>query len=74
MTPAEKEEIYTLRLQGLGYKVIAKELLIGADAIKGYYKRYHLNKSVELIQSSEQAMNGLCPQCKNHPPKEARSH
>jgi len=35
MTPHQKEEIHKLRLQGLGYKTIAKELLLTADKVKG---------------------------------------
>ena len=35
MTPHQKEEINKLRLQGLGYKTIAKELLLTADKVKG---------------------------------------
>ena len=34
MTPAQKETVYNLRLQGLGYKAIARELLLSVDAVK----------------------------------------
>ena len=50
MTPAQKEEIYKHRINGLGYKAIAQELLISVDSIKGYCKRHHLNGSPEVVQ------------------------
>ena len=59
MTPAQKEEIYKLRLQGLGYKAIAKELLLTVDTVKGYCKRHDLSGQVEVAKVS-----GLCLQCK----------
>ena len=42
MTLAQKETVYNLRLQGLGYKAIARELLLSVDAVKSYCKRHHL--------------------------------
>lgn len=48
MTPDQKEEIHKLRLRGLGYKAIAKELLLTVDMVKGYCKR-HLSDPVELL-------------------------
>jgi len=47
MEATEKEEIYKLRLQGLGYKTIARELLLTVDTVKGYCKRHHLNGPME---------------------------
>ena len=35
VTPVQKETVYILRLQGLGYKAIARELLLSVDAVKG---------------------------------------
>ena len=67
MTSAQKEEIYKLRLQGLGYKAIARELLMSVDAIKGYCKRHHLNGPAEVVQLNAQVLqekNGVCLQCK----------
>ena len=69
MTPAQKEDVYKLRLQGLGYKAIARELLISADAVKSYCKRHHLNGPSEVVQlnaSVIQENSGLCLHCK-HP-------
>lgn len=68
MTPAQKEEIYKLRLQGLGYKAIARELLISEDAIKIYCKRHHLNGPAEVVQLNAEVIqknSGLCLRCKN---------
>jgi len=59
MSPNQKEDIHKLRLQGLGYKAIAGELLLTVDTVKGYCKRHHLNGQVEVATSS-----GLCLQCK----------
>jgi len=68
MTPAQKEEVYKLRLQGLGYKSIAKELHLSVDAVKGYCKRQHLNGPAEVVQLNAKeikANNGLCVRCNN---------
>jgi len=54
MTPDQKEQIHNLRQQGVGYKAIAKELLLTADTVKGYCKRHQLDGSVEV---------GFCLQC-----------
>ena len=67
VTPAQKENVYKLRLQGLGYKAIARELLLSADAVKSYCKRHHLNGPSEVVEQNVQVIeerNGLCPQCK----------
>ncbi|MBP2654234.1 MAG: hypothetical protein H6Q73_1803 [Firmicutes bacterium] len=67
MTPAQKQEIYKLRLQGLGYKAIAREMLISVDAIKGYCKRHGLNDSAKLVPLNAKTIeknSGLCLQCK----------
>ena len=67
MAPAQKEEIHKLRLQGLGYKAIAKELLLTVDTVKGYCKRHHLNGTVEVGQLNAKAIkesSGLCLHCK----------
>jgi len=66
MTPVQKEEIYKLRLQGLGYKVIAKELLISVDMVKSQCKRHQLTGQAKLVQINTQVFqtnNGLCLQC-----------
>lgn len=64
MTPAEKEEIDKLRLQGLGYKSIAKELLLTVDTVKGYCKRHHLNSPAAALQANVKEII-LCMQCEN---------
>jgi len=43
MEPTEKEHIFKLRLQGQGYKAIAKDLLLTVDTVKGYCNRKQLN-------------------------------
>lgn len=68
MTPAQKEEIYKLRLQGLGYKAIARKMQISTDIIKGYCKRHHLNGPAEVVELNAEvieAKNALCLNCKN---------
>ena len=67
MTPAQKETVYKLRLQGLGYKAVARELLLSVDAVKSYCKRHHLNGPPEAVQRNVQVIEeqrGLCPHCK----------
>ena len=64
MTPEQKEDIYKLRLQGMGYKAIAGELLLTVDVIKGYCKRHQLNGSVEEVQLRIKVTSGLCLHCK----------
>lgn len=68
MTPEQKEEIYKLRLQGLGYKAIAREMQLTVDAIKGYCKRHHLNGPAEVVELNSEVIkekNALCLRCKN---------
>lgn len=67
MTALQKEEIYKLRLQGLGYKAIARELLLSVDAIKRYCKRHHLNGPAEIVKLNAEVIlknSGLCLFCK----------
>ena len=67
MTPVQKETVYNLRLQGLGYKAIARELLLSVDAVKSYCKRHHLTGPPEAVQKNVQVIeeqHGLCPHCK----------
>ena len=67
MTPAQKETVYKLRLQGLGYKAIARELLLSVDAVKSYCKRHHLTGPPEAVRKNVQVIeeqHGLCPHCK----------
>jgi uncharacterized protein YjcR len=57
MTPDQKEEIHKLRLQGIGYKSIAKELLLAVETVKEY--------SATPKWPSRSAGTGLmCLQCK----------
>lgn len=64
MTPAEKEEIDKLRLQGLGYKSIAKALILTVDMVKGYCKRHYLNSLVTTLPANAKAIS-ICMQCEN---------
>ena len=69
MTKEQKEEIYKLRLDGLGYKSIAKALYVNSDAVKSYCKRHHLNGPAQLVALNAkviQEKNDLC-QCCNGP-------
>ena len=68
MTPEQKEAIYNLRLEGLGYKLIARELSLSADSVKGYCQRHHLIGPAEVVALNENVImekGGLCLQCKN---------
>ena len=40
MTNEQKREIWTLRTQGLGYKLIAKETGINQETVKSFLRRY----------------------------------
>ena len=61
MSPEQKEDIYKLRLQGMAYKAIAKELLLTVDTVKGHCKRHDLSDQVEVA-----TVIGLCLQCKKN--------
>jgi hypothetical protein len=68
MTALQKEEIYKLRLQGLGYRAIARELLLSVEAVKRYCKRHHLNGPAEIVKLNAELVlknSGLCLCCKN---------
>ncbi len=68
MTKEQKEQIYKLRLDGLGYKTIAKTLDLNADSIKSYCKRHHLNGSRQLVALNAEVIeenNDLCKYCSN---------
>ena len=68
MTEDQKQQIYNLRVQGLGYKAIAKEVVLSVNAIKGYCKRYGLTGLVETSQANGQEIKDksiLCLRCKN---------
>ena len=68
MTALQKEKIYKLRLQGLGYKAVARELLLSVDAVKRYCKRHHLNGPAEIVKLNAEVIlrnSGLCLCCKN---------
>ena len=67
MTPVQKETVYNLRLQGLGYKAIARELLLSVDAVKSYCKRHHLIGPPEAVRKNVKVIeerHGLCTECK----------
>ena len=64
MTDAQKEEIYRLRLQGIGYKTIAREIFLTVDVVKGYCKRHNLTGPAEMIQVNAQESDLGCLQCK----------
>lgn len=67
MNPDQKGKIYKLRMQGNGYKAIAKELLLSVDSIKKYCKCHHLNGPAEVVQMNAkmiQEENPLCLQCR----------
>ncbi|MEG2198106.1 MAG: RNA polymerase subunit sigma-70 [Cellulosilyticaceae bacterium] len=50
MTKLQKQKIYELRLQGLGYKAIATVLGLSRDSVRSYCKRHHLSGPKEVIK------------------------
>lgn len=66
MTQEEKQQIYQLRLDGGGYKAIAKVLHINRDTVKAYCKRHHLNGPTQLVEFNAKVMvekEDLCKCC-----------
>ena len=66
MTPAQKELIFKLRMEGQGYKSIAKVLSVTEDAVKGHCKRQHLSGPAEIVTINSKAVkrnSGLCLEC-----------
>lgn len=66
MTTEQKQQIYELRLQGLGYKAIGALLGLSRDSVRGYCKRNGLDGYVEVVELNAQISkknNVLCSQC-----------
>jgi predicted nucleic acid-binding Zn ribbon protein/DNA-binding CsgD family transcriptional regulator len=66
MTEEEKEQIYDLRLKGVGYKAIAAVLGISRDSVRGFCKRNGLDGDAEVVSLNvkEQMKNHvLCIYC-----------
>jgi len=58
MTDNQKEQIRTLRLQGLGYTTVANRLGVSKDTVKSYCQRNDL--AGKRCDSDE---GSACPQC-----------
>ena len=68
MTNEQKEAIYKLRLQGMGYKSIAKRLDLSRDSVKSYCTRHHLNGPSQLVELNAEVIkenHDLCQYCSN---------
>jgi endogenous inhibitor of DNA gyrase (YacG/DUF329 family) len=66
MKETEKQQIYALRLKGVGYKAIAAVLGISRDSIRGFCKRNGLDgdsKVVSLNLEEKKRNQLICPCC-----------
>ncbi|CAK7037264.1 RNA polymerase subunit sigma-70 [Tissierella sp.] len=66
MTDYEREKIYELRMQGLGYKAIGNILGLTRDAVRSFCKRNNLNGNGEVVSLNVEVMkeeNLLCLHC-----------
>lgn len=66
MTDVEKQQIYDLRLKGVGYKAIAAVLGLSRDRVRGYCKRTGLDgdsKAVSLNVEEKKNQNLICACC-----------
>jgi endogenous inhibitor of DNA gyrase (YacG/DUF329 family) len=66
MTEVEKQQIYDLRLKGIGYKAIAAVLGLSRDSVRGYCKRTGLEgdaKAVSLNVDEMKKQNLICICC-----------
>lgn len=66
MTEVEKQQIYELRLKGVGYKAIAAVLGLSRDNIRGFCKRNGLDgdsKVVHLNVEEQKKRHILCSCC-----------
>lgn len=72
MNDSQKSKITEMRLQGLGYKAIAKELSLTRDSVKGYCKRNLLSGIGATVNQNLKVMNvktEICSCC-NKPIKQ----
>ena len=68
MTNEQKEIIYKLRLEGMGYKSISKQLDLSRDSVKAYCTRHHLNGPSQLVELNLEVIkekHDLCQYCSN---------
>ncbi len=72
MTEFEKEQIYDLRLKGVGYKAIAAVLGLTRDSVRGYCKRNGLDGDSEVVALNveEQMKQHLLCTCCGKPIKQ----
>jgi len=66
MTGTDKQQIYKLRQKGVGYKLIAAELGISRDSVRGFCKRNGLegdSKVVSLNIEEKKNKHLLCSGC-----------
>ncbi len=72
MTEFEKEQIYDLRLKGVGYKAIAAVLGLSRDSVRGYCKRNGLDGDSEVVALNveEQKKRHLLCTCCGKPIKQ----
>ena len=61
MTTAEKQSTISLRSQGLGYKLIAKELGVSPNSVRSYLKTKDAQKKIVLLPHKPDGIT--CPVC-----------
>ena len=61
MTTAEKQSTISLRSQGLGYKLIAKELGVSPDSVRSYLKTKDAQSKIVLLPHKPDGIT--CPFC-----------
>lgn len=66
MTEIEKQQIYDLRLKGVGYKAIAAVLGVSRDSIRGFCKRNGLDGDAQVISlnvEEKKKLHLVCSYC-----------
>lgn len=65
MTEVQKQQILSLRKQGIGYVRIAQELCISPNTVKSYCRRNNLTKTeeIEQILPVKENKEHFCLQC-----------
>ena len=75
MTDYEKEQIYKLRAEGIGYKAISSLLGLNRDAVRSFCKRNRLNGEAKLVSlniEEQKKRHHICEYC-NKPLKQKKT-
>jgi protein-arginine kinase activator protein McsA len=66
MTDFQKSQIYSLRLQGVGYKAISNIIGVSADSVKKFCQRNNLRGPQDVVNLNVEIMkdeNLICSNC-----------